>query len=102
MASNHALLWKRNPANRCLFYGECGFPCEISEADQLLLFASSTKVVLNCPPMVLGLKWRRWSRPDSVGASSRDLHISMNTGLRIETFKPDNLVRDRDFNLKHQ
>ena len=39
---------------------------------------------------------------DSVGASSRDLHISMNTGLRIETFKPDNLVRDRDFNLKHQ
>ena len=37
---------------------------------------------------------------DSVGASSRDLHISMNTRLRIETFKPNNLVRDRDFNLK--
>ena len=101
MASNHALLWKRNPANRCLFYGECGFPCEISEADQLLLFASSTKVVLNCPPMVLGLKWRRWSCPTRLGPH-RGTCISMNTGLRIETFKPDNLVRDRDFNLKHQ
>ena len=33
-------------------------------------------------------------------ASSRDSHIPMNTGLRIETFKPNNLVHDRDFNLK--